>query len=205
MNMFDLLNECEFFVLSPSNPMRGFDCGDADINDFFNIDAIVYQEQMLSQTCFFQHKVSEHLVCAFTLSPDSINTALLPNSRGKKVRENISHTKPMKSFPAYLIGRFGVARGFAKQGIGSQLLQFIKSYCSELFRYNCRFLVVDAYNKPEVLNFYRRNEFMTVFSTEQQEREYKKLDPDMPLRTRYMFYDMINWKNKSIITKQYSH
>ncbi|GHT32305.1 hypothetical protein FACS189434_03750 [Bacteroidia bacterium] len=62
--------------------------------------------------------------------------------------------------------------------------------------YNCRFLVVDAYNKPEVLNFYQKNYFKAVFSTEQQEREYKKLAPDQDLRTRYMFYDMINWKNK---------
>jgi hypothetical protein len=47
-----------------------------------------------------------------------------------------------------------------------------------------------------VLNFYQRNEFLTVFSTEMQEKEAYKISVDAPLRTRYMFYDMIHWKIK---------
>ena len=102
----------------------------------------------------------------------------------------------MKSYPAYLIGRLGVAAEFGGLGIGSQLLSFIKFFCFYNYRYNCRFLLVDAYNKPEVFNFYQKNDFFTVLSTEEQEREYKKIDPADNLRTRYLFFDMMNWKKK---------
>jgi GNAT superfamily N-acetyltransferase len=194
--MFDLQSECEFIPLSPNGLLLGFDCGDEDLNEFFNVDAIKYQEQMLGSTYFFRHTETGKIVCAFSLSPDGLNTANLPNSRRKKVKENVPSEKPMKSYPAYLIGRLGVAYEFGSLGVGTQLLNFIKYFCFDNYRYNCRFLLVDAYNKPDVLRFYQKNNFLTVFSTEERERGYKKISPDEPLRTRYMFFDMINWKNK---------
>jgi GNAT superfamily N-acetyltransferase len=196
--MLDLQAECELIPLSHNESFVDFDCGDADLNEFFNIDAIKYQEQLLGQSYFFRHKLLRKIVCAFSLSPDSLNTANLPNSRKKKVKENIPHEKPMKSYPAYLIGRLGVASTFNGGGIGSQLLSFIKYFCFDNYRNSCRFLVVDAYNKPEVLSFYKKNGFLPVFSTEEQEREYKKLDIPTPLKTRYLFYDMIYLKKKMI-------
>jgi ribosomal protein S18 acetylase RimI-like enzyme len=90
----------------------------------------------------------------------------------------------------------GVATAFDGQGVGTQLLNFIKALCFDSNPCNCRFLVVDAYNKPEILNFYQKNGFITVFSTEEQEREYKRLDSSFALRTRYMYYDMIYFKNE---------
>ncbi|MDR1813343.1 MAG: N-acetyltransferase [Tannerella sp.] len=194
--MFDLQNDCELLPLSAGTTFADFNCGDNDLNEFFNIDAIKYQEQMLGSTYFFRHKSTGKIVCAFTLSPDSMNTTNLPGSRRKKVKENIPREKPLRSFPSYLIGRLGVDIAFSGLGAGSQLLTFIKLYCFDNYRYNCRFLLVDAYNNPSVLNFYLKNEFLTVFSTEEQEREYKKLRPEDILRTRYMYYDMMNWKIK---------
>jgi len=194
MSMFDLQTECDFTLLSSDNTFTDFDCGDADLNEFFNVDAIKYQEQMLGQTCFFRHKRSGKIVCAFSLSPDGLNTSNLPNSRKKKIKENIPHEKPMKSYPAFLIGRLGVAVAFERQGVGSQLLKFIKLFCFVNNPGNCRFLLVDAYNRPEILNFYQKNDFHCVFSTEEQEREYKKLGDSIPLKTRYLFYDMIYLK-----------
>jgi len=142
--MFDLQNECRFTLLSSDNMLTDFDCGDDDLNEFFNTDAIKYQEQMLGQTYFFRHQASGKPVCAFSLSPDGLHTTTFPNSRRKKVRENIPHEKPMKSYPAFLIGRLGVAVAFEKQGVGTQLLNFIKAFCFDNNPCNCRFLVVDA-------------------------------------------------------------
>jgi hypothetical protein len=34
--MMDLREECEFVVLSPEQLITGFDCGNDDLNDFFN-------------------------------------------------------------------------------------------------------------------------------------------------------------------------
>jgi hypothetical protein len=49
------------------------------------------------------------------------------------------------------------------------------------------------------LNFYQKNGFVAVFSTEEQEREYKKINTSISLNTRYMFFDMINWRNKMML------
>ena len=197
----ELSCECEFIALSAQQPIVDFDCGDADLNEFFNIDALKYQEQMLGQTYFFRQKesgktASGKTVCAFSLAPDGLKTFDLPNSRKKKVRESIPREKAFKSYPAFLIGRLGVAVEFNGQGVGSQLIKHIKYSCFDNYRNFCRFLLVDAYNEPSVLNFYRKNDFIPVFSTEEQERDYYRPDSTDSLRTRYMYFDMIQWKNK---------
>jgi len=37
---------------------------------------------------------------------------------------------------------------------------------------------------------------MSVFSTEEQEKESYRQQPNETLQTRYMFYDMIQWRNQ---------
>jgi hypothetical protein len=55
---------------------------------------------------------------------------------------------------------------------------------------------VDAYNESAVLGFYMKNDFIPVFSTEEQEKEAYRQSPSEALRTRYLFYDMIRLRNK---------
>ena len=130
------------------------------------------------------------------LLASSIKTADLPGSRRKKVKEHVPREKSLKSYPAILIGRLGVATEFNGQGVGSQLISFIKDFCLIKFPDFVRFLLVDAYNEPAVLGFYQKNGFVTVFSTEEQEKEAYRQQPSEILRTRYMFYDMIKWRDK---------
>lgn len=64
-------------------------------------------------------------------------------------------------------------------------------------------LIVDALNKPEVLAFYRKNGFETLFTTEQQEDFYVnpprdeeqrllRLANPVQLETRLMFTDLLS-------------
>jgi len=48
----------------------------------------------------------------------------------------------------------------------------------------------------DIVAFYQKNKFTLVFSTEEQEKETYLQPLSEPLRTRYMFYDMIQWRNK---------
>jgi GNAT superfamily N-acetyltransferase len=194
--MFNLKRDCEMFVLLEGQVISNFDCGNADLNGFFNYDALEYKRQMLSQTCFFRHKISGTVVCAFSFSASSIKTADLPGSRRKKVKEYIPREKSLKSYPGILIGRLGVATEFGGQGAGSQLIDFIKDFCLLNFPDFVRYLLVDAYNEPAVLGYYQKNYFTAVFSTEQQEKETYRQTPSEQLQTRYMFYDMMQWRNK---------
>jgi GNAT superfamily N-acetyltransferase len=120
----------------------------------------------------------------------------LPGSRRKKVKEYVPREKSVKYYPGILIGRLGVSKAFGGQGAGSQLLEAIKNYCLFNFPDFVRYLLVDAYNEPAVLNFYQKNDFIPVFSTEEQEKEtYGQLLSET-LKTRYMFFDMIKMRKK---------
>jgi ribosomal protein S18 acetylase RimI-like enzyme len=165
----------------------------------FQHDAIQYQEQLMCQVYFFRHSETGKVVCAFSLSADSLKAAWLPGSRRKKVKELIPRRKNLQSYPAFLIGRLGVAVEFASQGIGSQLLDFIKDLCPFRYPNLARFLLVDAYNEPSVLHYYRKNGFDIVFTTDEQERNYyKRPDTSDPLQTKFLFYDMIKQKINSV-------
>ena len=52
-------------------------------------------------------------------------------------------------------------------------------------------MIVDAYNRPTTMAFYEQNGFKTVFSTEQQEKEYRCIEADVSLSTRLMYYDLM--------------
>jgi len=43
MNMIVLETHCDFLKLTPERPITNFDCGDGDLNDFFNRDAALFQ------------------------------------------------------------------------------------------------------------------------------------------------------------------
>jgi len=111
--MVDLEKDCEMLILSEEHLISDFDCGNADLNDFFNREALLYKQQMLSRTYFFRHKNSGKVVCAFSFSASSIKTADLPGSRRKKVREYVPREKSLKSYPGILIGRMGVSSDLA--------------------------------------------------------------------------------------------
>jgi len=91
-----------------------------------------------------------------------------------------------------LIGRLGVSTEFSGQGVGSQLMEIIKEFCFDKFKHYVRFLTVDSYNKPEVLNYYEKNDFEFLFLTEEDERRNLKkgIDSDESLNSRQMFFDL---------------
>ena len=135
------------------------------------------------------------LVAVFTLSNDSIKK--IPGSRKKKVEKNIPREKIYSSYPAVMIGRLGINQNFQSKHLGSDVLSFIKAwFVDPLNKTGCRFLLVDSYNKERNLRFYQNNEFKFLFSTEEQEREFRGLGPDRPLNSRLMYFDLIELKRK---------
>ena len=191
--MISLSEDCELVILSEDDKICDFDCDHVDLNDFFCNDALNYQNQLLGQTSFFRHKESNKILCAYTLSNDSIKVDTLPGSRRRTVKKQIPHAKSQKSYPATLIGRLGVSKDFAGNGIGTQLMDFIKSICITQDANKCRFLLVDAYNTEKALGYYTKNEFIFLFPTEEQEKQYYGQEADCSLKTRFMYFDLMNW------------
>ena len=189
-----LLDKCQLVkvderILSACCP---FTCGDDDLDDFFRNDAMRYKEELLGKTyCFVLDDEPTKIVCMFTLSNDSVRVDVIPNNRGRKLAKDIPREKHMRRYPGVLIGRLGINVEFGHHGIGTELLDFIKSwFIDEENKTGCRFLIVDACNKDIPLSFYQKNDFQFLFSSEQQEAENLGYDVSKSLHTRLMFYDL---------------
>jgi hypothetical protein len=175
-----------------------FDCDNSDLNEFFSKDVIDYSSELLGKTyCFTLDENPSVIICAFTISNDSIKTTHLPNARKKKVIKDIPRQKQMRSYPAVLIGRLGVNKDFRfvdgeLQRTGDQLMDFVKSwFIDSANKTGCRFIVVDAYNEFKPLRYYLNNGFSELFSTEEQEKEFTNIEADEVLSTRLLFFDLI--------------
>lgn len=180
------------------NSCNVFDCNHKDLNDFFANDVIDYSNELLGKSyCFILDRDPTVIVCAFTVSNDSIKTTSLPNSRKKRLIKWIPHQKQMRSYPAVLIGRLGVHKDYRSitgedQRTGKQLMDFIKAwFIDSKNKTGCRFIVVDSYNESNPLKYYSDNGFLFLFSSEEQEKEYSELPLTAKLRTRLMYFDLI--------------
>lgn len=189
------LNWYDERILSSCNT---FDCDNSDLNEFFAKDVLKYNAELLGKSyCFTLDSDEKEIVAAFTIANDSIKTFSLPNARKKKLISDIPRQKQMKSYPAVLIGRLGVSKKFRAiegetKSIGDQLMDFIKSwFIDKANKTGCRFIVVDAYNDLKPLNYYYRNGFIPLFSSEEQEKEFTNHPENKSLSTRLLYFDLI--------------
>jgi GNAT superfamily N-acetyltransferase len=188
-----LEDKCSLFPLTESRDIEGFSCGDSDLDEFFTKDSFDYTRELLGKTyCFKMDEEPQRVVCAFTLANAGVRVSDLPNARKKKLETNIPHIKALKDYPAVLVARLGVSKDFHALHIGSEVLSYIKLWFLEPFnKTGCRFVVVDAYNTQSTMAFYEHNGFRTVFSSEEQEKDYRHMESDSILSTRLMYYDLM--------------
>ena len=186
-----------------------FSCGSEDMDEFFAKDFAAYAHYLMGKSyCFRLKDNPDHIICAFTISNDSIRIYDLPRSRRDYMKAITHHEKHLRRYPGVLIGRLAVSEEFAGQGIGSAVLTFIKDLFSDpAIQTGCRFIIVDAVNSPKILSFYQKNGFTFLFTTAEQEalytyppkddeeREALKNNPH-PLQTRLMYFDLLDLKNQ---------
>ena len=69
--------------------------------------------------------------------------------------------------PAVKIARLGVQTPFQNKNIGTLLINMAKEFFLHDNRTGCRFMTIDAYNKPRVINFYKKNGFAFLSKADQ--------------------------------------
>ena len=199
---YDILERCEFLPLTKELASLPFSCGntdrDHDLEDFFHNHAMLYAEERLGKTyCFVSNETGyTEIIAFFTVSNDSVKTTFIPKSSTNKVQRKIPGQKHLRTYPAVLLGRLGVNKKYqgTEYFAGQQVVNYIKSwFIEEDNKTGCRFLVVDAYNQDNVLNFYKRNKFKFLYSTEEEERKEQHIPEDnISIYTRLMFLDLIH-------------
>jgi len=158
--------------------LQAFDCGDSDLNEYFQKDAILHKEALISQT--YHLKATEEDNIDFPVALIDLCNDAIRLKKFKETSPNIPESKRYPFLPAVKITRLGVSIPFQKHGVGSHLINMVKKLFLTRNRTGCRFVTVDAYNfyDQRAIKFYKNNDF-AFFS-----------DKDKNKNTRAMFFDL---------------
>lgn len=190
-----LNKECTFCELTECivSCCKDFSCGNDDLDDFFKNDALKYAHFLMGKSyTFMLDDDPSVIVCALTVSNDSIRIYDLPRSR-KDFMTHLTH-KRLRRYPAVLIGRLCVNKDYSGKGIGSEALDFVKLwFLNNDNKTGCRFIIVDAVNEERVISFYEKNGFLPLFTNEEQEFLYTggKKGDIVHLETRLLYFDLL--------------
>lgn len=92
-------------------------------------------------------------------------------------RHRFVNEKRLRSYPAVKLCRLGVNQSAKGIGMGSFILDFIKSFFVVKNKTGCRFITVDAYN--DAVPFYLKNGFLPLTSEEETDSHTKLLYYDL--------------------------
>ena len=168
----------EIRILQKDEMVKSFNCGDDDLNDFLLNRSNSFRKALLAVTYVFENIESKEIIGYFSLANDRVSLTDFENKTefNRFRRNRFVNGKRMKSYPSVKICRLGINKDFHGKGIGSMLLNFIKSYFLEENKTGCRFITVDAYN--DAIPFYQNNDFQHL----------KKEESDTV--TRLLYYDL---------------
>ena len=168
----------EIRILQKDEKVKSFNCGDDDLNDFLLNRSNSFRKALLAVTYVFENIESKEIIGYFSLANDRVSLTDFENktkfNRFRKSR--FINEKRIRSYPAVKICRLGINEEFHNKGIGSTLLNFIKSYFIENNKTGCRFITVDAYN--DAIPFYQNNDF-----------QYLRME-ETDTVTRLLYYDL---------------
>jgi len=209
MTLQELFTKCDLSIATEQQMLlcEPFSCGtsedERDLNDFFANDSMSYQKRLLGKTYIFTRKQSateienntpKKIVTFFTVSNDSIR---LTNKFAEEYKDLFLEDtdlrdKSIKRFPGVLLGRLGTNEQFARQGYGTAVMNFIKNMFTTDNKTGCRFIIVDALNNDDTLQYYHRNGFHYLIEDERLEAKYVGIGVGrLPLKTRLMYFDLL--------------
>ena len=148
--------------------LDNFNCGNEDLNEFIQEDALIQQERNLSVTYLYFLKKNMSSVCGFiTLSADMVNLKNIREDLRKRFLEKNIKYHPL---PALKICRMGVDESLKCRGLGTIMFYFSLGTIREINKkIGCRFLYVDA--KHESIHFYKKLGFQFYKKDEKDKRE----------------------------------
>jgi len=153
--------------------------------------------------CFFtdekDNTTRPKMICAFSLSNSSLRTDILPNNRRNRLNRSIPNAKRRFQYPAILIGELCVFDGFGHKTFGyniaDEMMNLIKTIAIDPDNNSSsRYLIVDALNSPDVIEYYKRNGFEFLFASDEEELEHLISGHSSDVqdcRTRLMFFDLV--------------
>jgi GNAT superfamily N-acetyltransferase len=173
------LSDFSFSPLQEDDDLEGFDCEDAEMNEFFLEDSKKFQREKITNTYLFKEGTT--IVAFFSISNDCLNDLGYDNSIWNRLHRKIKipNEKRIRQYPAVKITRLGVNKAFQGKGLSHQLLDFIKGWTFIEHKPACRLLILDAYNSHKQIALYEKNDFVFLLSSDQLAKH------------RFMYFDLM--------------
>lgn len=174
--LFEDLEPCTHSIETATLP---FNCGDEDLNEFYSADSLLYQDEYLAKT--YTYTYNGRPVAFFCVSNDKITQNQSAKNVWRKIKKEFPHKKHRSDYPAVKIGRLGVDLDFIGNGIGKDIITYVKAWFTHpKNKTGCRFITVDAYQNA--IGFYEKCGFSMLLPLEPKE---EKTDT-----TILMYYDL---------------
>ncbi len=141
---------------------------DPDLNEFFKIDSLAYEAGLWVKNYKILLKDQEETILGLV---SLLNDALRFQVKGQKRKYTHFQKNYMESHPAMKVGRLAIRKELGRAGIGSKVLNLLKAFFLNENRTGCRFITVDAYNRPEVIGFYAKNGFVQIKASDSLQAE----------------------------------
>jgi|SRR5947209_12126309 len=141
--------------LEPSHPVRHFDCGDEELNEFLRRYAVQNQERHMYGTTYVAFLPNhDEIIGYYTLASSSIPRLDLPQA-------SVQGQPKYPHIPCILLARIAIAKRHAGKGHGEALIRdcmtnalLAANIC------NARYIIADAY--IEKVNWYERYGFIQI-------------------------------------------
>lgn len=178
--IFECFDDYQIRRLQQEEKIKSFDCGDADLNDFIINEAHHYRNALIAVTYVYEHRKTGEIIGYFSLANDRVSITDFKDRTdfNRFRRHRFVNEKRIRSYPAVKVCRLGVSHSVHGLGVGSVLLDFIKSYFLVDNKTGCRFITVDAY--PNAIPFYEHNDFHPL----------RNDDEPLDMPTQLLFYDL---------------
>ncbi len=148
-------------------PLKPFDCGNSDLNDFLLNDAKAYARHLLAVTYLLED--DKELLAFFSVSNDRISINESDKATWRKIKKEFPHSKHRSDYPAVKIGRLGVNTNHQNEHLGRLIINFVKDTFITNNRTGCAFITVDALK--EAIPFYQKNGFKFLKPSEADKTE----------------------------------
>ena len=176
------IEDLSLSILTKTTVIPEFKSKDGDLNEFLMQEAKDYQEQLLAVTYLLQNPKTGDIVAYFSLLNDTIKFEEDNKKTRNRINRKIPYVKQRNHYPAVKIGRLAVSENYAHQGIGEQILQYVKALFAFGNRSGCRFLTVDAY--ADAVSFYENKGGFKFFT-----------ETDINDDTRLLYFDLKPFKD----------
>lgn len=167
--------ELDIVRLNPDGERPVFDCGDNDLNEYFEKDSREGCLELVAVS--YAVLKGDDVVAFFSVSNDSLKKEMVGNGPFRRLTKSLPRGKRYSSQPAVKIGRFAVAKDYQRAGLGGRILDYLKDWFTDGNKTGCRFIIVDAYKAA--IPFYERNGFVMLSDIDKDES------------TRLMYFDLI--------------